>query len=1789
MKKRIIITAALAVLMIVMASLFAFSAAAAGETVVYISDAGTGDGTSPDKPLGNGSAYTLSNGVPATGADYKASAFYLAWNKIATAGTNGTIVIVGDTTVGMPSGGNFYLPDIAKDTTITVTGSYGGVDYYETAKWIVDSTNSSLFLHQFTDATKAGCGTVVYENLNIYRTGTKGFYWVFAGHKTTLGENITVTQPNGATTYSVYPYLVGGFYIASAHLAPTRTQTADANGKMRAVDVTIKSGDYCMYTSFFMPSGYSINGNVNLDFSNCKFHMIGTSGVYAGIVANTVGSTYYYANQGQIKGDLTMSLTDVTANKVVLTTTNGTAATGTRTYAAMGNILGNVTVNINKGTTLNNQMYLTLATSSSTDATASLYGQIGGNVTVNLNADKTTSADSAITFSQINLGYGGLTSADSKYTLKVNGTNWQTSARPFTFVAYNTTTATAGYHNSVIDFSGLTYDEYWNKIYNTDRKLNNGYYTTSTITPVHMPEGQTRYAAGTQTGYGYDAVVAPANALASAVVSANPAKVAYTAGETFNPAGMAVTLTYASGHTLAVTEGFTYPNSALTAGTNAVTVSGKGAYSENFEVSVPVTVTAAPGPVVTANVIYIADEAKGLGDGSSAANAMGNGKAYADALTNKAAATSNDYKSSALYLAVEKIAAGGKDATIVICDDFTLAFGAGTTAEIINSYLPNAHGLSIKLTSKDPNGVDYRTAGAEFVLDTSYNAVRFFLANSNTSGNNGSAWTWENMNISCKGSKTMNIICKGITTVFGEGLVMTGTKAPTIIGGQMWGATNDNDNDGIASDVTVKSGTWNDYQTQNFPNSTGAASAIKGDVNINILGGTFGGTIYYGSATSAKKGGGQIWGDVNLTIANATVGNIKLTSSGNVTDMAGYADVLGDVNITVNDGASIGTIYLSPNGKNTVTETVDGVETSVTKPYGQTHGNITITYNGTGTKGLTFKDVYLGYGGFANAYDPAKPENGGKLTYKINGNNWTSTGASYSLLLWCGQGSNATLGNYYAVVDFSGMSYADYWAKTFTYGADSTVKKLNKSHNTKTGANTTASGPNGETTFGNGTQNTYGIHEIVGPTLDVYIADVAKGLGDGSSAANAMGNGTAYATAMTTGAPATSTDYQQSALYLAMKKISASGGCGRVILVDDVTIAFGGGTDITAITNFYLPNAHKQTITLTSIGPDGVNYKDAGAELILDTSKNMTRLFLSNSNVSGNNGTTWIWENLNITCKGTKTMNICSRGVTTIFGEGITTTKASGAIAPTIIGGVMWGVTADNDNDGVVVDVTVKSGTWYQYQTQNFPNKEGDDSAIKGDVNINILGGTIEKEVYFGAYGGAKKGGGRIWGDVNLTVANATIGSTIRLTGAGSSTTDVTGYGDILGDLNININDGATIGQMILTSYAKCTVDGVVKPWGQVHGNINVTYDGTGSKGINFDHIHLGYGAFATEYDAANPENGGKMTVKYKGTNWNASTAYANLVWFGSGSNAPDGVYYGVIDFSDMTALEYWTKTSYNRSKSASIPINSAYILATGTKQPVDVYPAAGPNGETFYSAGRNNSVGAHELILPTSDFFYSGTSIRLTGTEGLRFQIGLAQDSLKYVQEAGILVGNAKNFPHDDATGRALTLDDVRSEANTTGLAMKVALVDTTSGVNKYFTKDADNYYYTAVLVNTKTGNDGINVYATNNFVFREYVITKSGEVLYGNYVGLTDTDNNKIVHSDLATIKAGEGLWRSVRYVAQQAVADADYMASLSEVLRARLTTLAGGAAATNASVSSEIAAAPIVAPMVAPAPAA
>lgn len=191
----------------------------AADTVIYVSDKGTGDGSSADQALGHDAGYNATTG-PAN--NYHKSALYRALDSIKA--TGGTVVICGPTTIEYApanddsasiadkSGGNWRTPIFEAGKSVTITSVYGGTDYRKDgAALVYDSSKTNPRVHFRSES--------VWENITlkvVYDTA----YWSagtpvisFTGNKTIIGDGITCVQFDKnleTSTANRYPVLVAG-------------------------------------------------------------------------------------------------------------------------------------------------------------------------------------------------------------------------------------------------------------------------------------------------------------------------------------------------------------------------------------------------------------------------------------------------------------------------------------------------------------------------------------------------------------------------------------------------------------------------------------------------------------------------------------------------------------------------------------------------------------------------------------------------------------------------------------------------------------------------------------------------------------------------------------------------------------------------------------------------------------------------------------------------------------------------------------------------------------------------------------------------------------------------------------------------------------------------------------------------------------------------------------------------------------------------------------------------------------------------------------------------------------------------------------------------------------------------------------------------------------------------------------------------------------------------------------------------------------------------------------------
>ncbi|MBR6682408.1 MAG: hypothetical protein IKL40_05445 [Clostridia bacterium] len=255
----------LALVVAALVAIFAIPSSATTGPVLYISNTGTGDGKTPQTPLGHGEGY-----VPNTGDYYLKNVMLQALYKLQP--TGGTIVIVGPVSLDTVSakagavgeagktaadldvasnGTSSSDPDYNVRPTITVTSNYGGVDYRLPenggAKLILDHAASCVGNLRLKSPG-------VWRDLNIeyrydlswtsyYTNAAQGIYCTYmiqADHtKQVFDTGITCTSVEVKTDESgnkvevpgtLYPTILGGH----------RQGTRDGHN----TDITVNSGTW---------------------------------------------------------------------------------------------------------------------------------------------------------------------------------------------------------------------------------------------------------------------------------------------------------------------------------------------------------------------------------------------------------------------------------------------------------------------------------------------------------------------------------------------------------------------------------------------------------------------------------------------------------------------------------------------------------------------------------------------------------------------------------------------------------------------------------------------------------------------------------------------------------------------------------------------------------------------------------------------------------------------------------------------------------------------------------------------------------------------------------------------------------------------------------------------------------------------------------------------------------------------------------------------------------------------------------------------------------------------------------------------------------------------------------------------------------------------------------------------------------------------------------------------------------------------------------------------------------
>ena len=695
--------------------------------------------------------------------------------------------------------------------------------------------------------------------------------------------------------------------------------------------------------------------------------------------------------------------------------------------------------------------------------------------------------------------------------------------------------------------------------------------------------------------------------------------------------------------------------------------------------AVVITVCAlAPTAAAETNVIYIADDASsGNGSGSSPENplraeervtrsAPANSDAYKYYYATGADGTTSDstkrfYFNSALYQAAEKLAStGGK---IVLVGDVVIDYSKtySSSSKTDRDFFMYTHGDKEIVITAQNDAKLVLTEGARLCLGGKTVFEDITIATGATA------------NSTTAGVQNRSISCMGYETVFGYGVKCinldgntSASYYPMITGGARYGVLNK------GSNVTVKSGTWNQVYGGNY----NASSVMTGDANVTIEGGKILGVVVAGSRNAVHNG------NATVTIKGGEIKNKITAESVHGVGNASYKTI-----INILDGD-----FSSASGIKKINGTLSN---------GKIAPNLTINLSETKANNLEIGYLLKDTDADTIIYPITRCIDIDVLEYPnishcVVGEEYDPTGLKIKL----------TYRNGTEIYEAE-VEYSDYDPNfSFEYNNKNVgMTDLVCKYSGKEICTTRMAVINGDV---------------------LYIADSSRGKGDGSSAANAMGPeivverdanlGTSsddyiYYMAKSVNANGTAiSDTNKNfslngVLYQAVEKMAETGG--KIVLVGDVQLDFS---------NSYSHSA-KDT--------RDINLPYHAQNPIVITSENGARLKITDGVMLSLGGPT-VFDNITFATGATalSTGNsqynraICAKGETTIFGRGVTCVNDDGETDEKAFIGINGGTRYTN----LVSDtnITVRGGKW-AYLAGSSYGMTG--YYHKGDIKTVVEGG----------------------------------------------------------------------------------------------------------------------------------------------------------------------------------------------------------------------------------------------------------------------------------------------------------------------------------------------------------------------------------------------------------------------------------------------------------------------------------
>ncbi len=355
----------LALVVAALAAIFAIPSQAQAGPVLYISNAGTGDGKTPQTPMGHGEGY-----VPDDTEHYKDNVMIRALYQIGS--TGGTIVIVGETTIDTCSSNTNVSgktaaeldcityegrnsTDYNANPTVTITSNYGGVDYRtQGAKLVLDHAECCSANLRLKSPTVWKDLIIEYKYdpawTSYYNNTAEGIIAPFM----LLGDYCRITIDTGVETKStkvevaadgtktetesdIYPAIVGG------HRQTSRKMNTE---------VIVKSGTW----EFVIAGGHGhnatnhakVDGNAKVSIEGGKVERLYGTGSTSRAYGTVTGTVDISVTGGEV-GDVWLTNGEIyTGPGITMTVTDPAKITGTIYHSPIdGEILPECTVTVN--------------------------------------------------------------------------------------------------------------------------------------------------------------------------------------------------------------------------------------------------------------------------------------------------------------------------------------------------------------------------------------------------------------------------------------------------------------------------------------------------------------------------------------------------------------------------------------------------------------------------------------------------------------------------------------------------------------------------------------------------------------------------------------------------------------------------------------------------------------------------------------------------------------------------------------------------------------------------------------------------------------------------------------------------------------------------------------------------------------------------------------------------------------------------------------------------------------------------------------------------------------------------------------------------------------------------------------------------------------------------------------------------------------------------------------------------------------------------------------------------